>query len=192
MKNILIMVDVQNGFVKTEYAEQSFVNVRELIKRNIFDVVIATKYWNYAGSNISRLMNWNDLCTEEEQALRPEIAGFVDHVIMKDVYSSVTPELIELLIEVNDGMLPEHVWVLGFDTECCVLMTAADLFELGIRPLVIADCCGSHDGDRYHNAGLISLEHLIGDKFIINGIIENKEELDKIAEQCLANPSRDK
>lgn len=192
MKNILIMVDVQNGFVKTDYAEQTFVNVKELVNLKLFDVVIATKYWNYEGSNISRLMNWNDLRTEEEQALRPEIAEFVDHIIMKDIYSGVTPELLELLQEINDGYLPEHVWVLGFDTECCVLMTAVDLFELGVRPLIIETCCGSHDGEYYHNGGIASLEHLIGDKFIIRDKLTDKDMVDEIAEYCLSNPSREK
>lgn len=192
MKNILIMIDVQNGFVKTDCAERTFINVKELAERRLFDVVIATKYWNYKGSNISRLMNWNDLCTEEEQALRPEIAEFADHIVMKDVYSGVTPELMELLLEINDGYLPEHVWILGFDTECCVLMTAVDFFELGIRPLIIEQCCGSHDGEYYHNGGIASLEHLIGDKFIIKEELTDRETIEEIAERCLFNPGRDK
>lgn len=33
MKNIIILVDIQNGFVKTEYAEESFKRVEDLMKR---------------------------------------------------------------------------------------------------------------------------------------------------------------
>ena len=57
MKNIIILVDIQNGFVKTEYAEESFKRVEDLMKRELFDVVIATKYWNEEGSN-NMLVSW--------------------------------------------------------------------------------------------------------------------------------------
>ncbi len=185
MKHILIMVDVQNGFVKSDYAEESFKKDMELMEKDLFDEVIATKYWNVEGSNIWKLMDWHDLCTEQEQAIRPEVADKVDHIIMKDTYSSVTPEMIALLEELNGGELPEHVFIYGFDTECCVLTTATDLFELGVRPLVLTDYCGSHDGPRYHDAGIISMEHLIGPDFLIEGAVESREDLDRIAETAM-------
>ncbi|MCI8285201.1 MAG: cysteine hydrolase [Firmicutes bacterium] len=181
MKKIIILVDVQNGFVKTDYAEKSFAKIVDLLSHDLFDTVIATKYWNEPGSIISRFMDWYSLCTEEEQDLRPEIKKYVDHVVLKNTFSSMTAEMIELLKEVNDGKLPEYVFVLGFDTECCVLTTATDLFELGVRPILLAEYSGSHDGPKYHNAGLVSLEHLIGPKFIIkDDDIVTQEDIEKI------------
>ena len=93
MKNIIILVDIQNGFVKTEYAEESFKRVEDLMKRELFDVVIATKYWNEEGSIICRLMDWHGLCTEEEQDLRPEIKEYVDYITEKNTFSSMTDEM---------------------------------------------------------------------------------------------------
>ena len=185
MKNIIILVDIQNGFVKTEYAEESFKRVEDLMKRELFDVVIATKYWNEEGSIICRLMDWHGLCTEEEQDLRPEIKEYVDHITEKNTFSSMTDEMKDLLREVNGGELPEHVFVIGYDTECCVLTTATDLFEMGIRPIVLTQYCGSHDGERYHQAGITSLEHLIGPKFLIGEKLETKEDVERIVERCM-------
>ena len=185
MKNIIILVDIQNGFVKTEYAEESFKRVEDLMKRELFDVVIATKYWNEEGSIICRLMDWHGLCTEEEQDLRPEIKEYVDHITEKNTFSSMTDEMKDLLREVNGGELPEHVFVIGYDTECCVLTTATDLFEMGVRPIVLTQYCGSHDGERYHQAGITSLEHLIGPKFLIVEKLETKEDVERIVERCM-------
>ena len=185
MKNIIILVDIQNGFVKTEYAEESFKRVEDLMKRELFDVVIATKYWNEEGSIICRLMDWHGLCTEEEQDLRPEIKEYVDYITEKNTFSSMTGEMKDLLKEVNGGELPEHVFVIGYDTECCVLTTATDLFEMGVRPIVLTQYCGSHDGERYHQAGITSLEHLIGPKFLIGEKLETKEDVERIVERCM-------
>lgn len=185
MKNIIILVDIQNGFVKTEYAEESFKRVEDLMKRELFDVVIATKYWNEEGSIICRLMDWHGLCTEEEQDLRPEIKEYVDYITEKNTFSSMTDEMKDLLREVNGGELPEHVFVIGYDTECCVLTTATDLFEMGVRPIVLTQYCGSHDGERYHQAGITSLEHLIGPKFLIGEKLETKEDVEHIVERCM-------
>ena len=165
-KDILIIVDVQNGFTK-KFTVEKIPPIEDLLSRRVFDTVIATKYWNTLDSNISRLMGWKDLCTEEEQDLVPEIKPYVDYITTKNVYSGATLELVELLKKLNEGELPEYVFLLGFDTECCLLSTAADLFEMGVRPLVLTEYSGSHDGPKYHDAGIISMEHLIGPNFLI-------------------------
>ncbi len=165
-KDILIIVDVQKGFTK-KFTVEKIPCIEDLLSRRVFDTVIATKYWNTPDSNISRLMGWKDLCTEEEQMLVPEIVPYVDHVTEKNIYSGVTPELVALLKKLGDGQLPEYVFLLGFDTECCLLSTAADLFEMGVRPLVLTEYSGSHDGPKYHDAGVIAMEHLIGPDFLI-------------------------
>lgn len=186
MKNILLAIDVQNGFVKNPYSERVLSRIEDLLSRNLFDEVIMTRYWNEPGSILSRFMGWNDLCSPEEQALRPEIAKYVHHEIEKDIYSSMTAEMYDLLRDLNDGELPEYVFVLGFDTECCVAMTAAEMFESDIRPLVLTRYCGSHDGDKYHHAGLISMEHLIGPDFLIEDNLKTKKDVEQVVEKVMA------
>ena len=186
MKNILLVVDVQNGFVKNAYSERVLTRIVDLLSRNLFDEVIMTRYWNEHGSILSRFMGWNDLCTEQEQALRPEIAKFVHHETEKDIYSAMTAEMYYLLRDLNEGELPGHVFILGFDTECCVAMTATEMFESDIRPLVLTRYCGSHDGDKYHHAGLISMEHLIGPDFLIDENIKTRKDIQDILSRVMA------
>lgn len=185
MKNILLVVDVQNGFVKNAYSERVLTRIVDLLSRNLFDEVIMTRYWNEHGSILSRFMGWNDLCTEQEQALRPEIAKFVHHETEKDIYSAMTAEMYYLLRDLNEGELPGHVFILGFDTECCVAMTATEMFESDIRPLVLTRYCGSHDGDKYHHAGLISMEHLIGPDFLIDENIKTRKDIQDILSRVM-------
>ncbi|MDD6254444.1 MAG: isochorismatase family protein [Eubacteriales bacterium] len=185
MKNILIMVDVQNGFVKTPYAEHTLVRIEDLLQRNLFDEIIMTKYWNEKGSLISRFMGWNDMCSEHEQEIRPEVAKFIHHEITKDIYSSMTDEMYTMLSDLNGGTLPEYCFILGYDTECCVAMTATEMFESGIRPLVLTNYCGSHDGEKYHNAGIVSMEHLIGPDFLIDDTLHTKKDLQNVIDRVM-------
>ena len=69
MKNILLVVDIQNGFIVNEMTRDTLRRVEELLHASVFDAVIATKYMNYPGSPIIELMGWDLLLTEEEQAL---------------------------------------------------------------------------------------------------------------------------
>ena len=98
----------------------------------------------------------------------------------------MTAEMYDLLRDLNEGELPGHVFILGFDTECCVAMTAAEMFESDIRPLVLTRYCGSHDGDKYHHAGLISMEHLIGPDFLIDENIKTRKDIQDILSRVMA------
>ena len=46
-------------------------------------------------------------------------------------------------------------------------MSAVDLFEAGIEPVVLAHACGSVGGHEEHHAGLQILRKLIGKKQVI-------------------------
>ena len=56
MKNILLVVDVQNGFINS-YTENTKNKIVKLLETNIFDIVIATKFKNNEGSNLKKYLN---------------------------------------------------------------------------------------------------------------------------------------
>ena len=60
MKNILLVVDIQNGFISNEMTRTALSRIENLLQAGAFDAVIATKYRNYPGSPISRLMGSSD------------------------------------------------------------------------------------------------------------------------------------
>ncbi len=172
MKSFLLVIDVQQGFI-----DKNTVTVKNridaLIKSGIFDCVIASVYQNYEGSPISRLMDWHEMTSPDEQKITGETAN-ADHFIYKSEYSAFNASLAQILKNENGGELPECVFLVGVDTECCVLMTAADLFEAGIRPVVLTHYCGSSGGDISHNAGIVSLKSIIGENNMHNGEVSEK------------------
>ncbi|MBR4864766.1 MAG: CinA family protein [Oscillospiraceae bacterium] len=63
-------------------------------------------------------------------------------------------------------------------------MTAADLFEHGIRPLVLTTYCGGSGGDEALFAGTRTLESLIGKNNICHEPVTNVQDLENILAQA--------
>lgn len=179
MKNILIIVDVQKGFL--ERINKKIVdNIEDLLQLNIFDYVIATKFKNTTNSSFEHILNWSDLKTDQEQQIDERLINYVNLVVDKNIYSCVNTNFIQQLISINNGKLPEQVYIAGLDTDCCVLTTAVNLFEYGIRPIVLTEYCNSTGGDLSHESGLICLKRLIGKKQLCNIKINNILDLEDI------------
>lgn len=177
MKNILILADVQNGFSRIPQTEKLAQSVRELLEREPFDVVIATQFINANDSIYEKLFGWHKLKTAEEIALSPGIQEHTTEVVEKSLYTCINPNFLQRLYQLNDGRLPERVFVAGVDTDCCVLKIATDLFENNIRPVVLTRYCHSNGGDASHEAGLLCLRRLIGQKQLCDKEIFSAEDL---------------
>ena len=126
--DVLIVVDVQNGFVN----EKSGHIVDDLIafaKQWKADGgrVIATRFVNLPDSQWRRLLHWDRLAGSPEIELVPGLAGAVTHVVDKAAYTSLVSEVTVLLPQPHTT-----VSICGIDTDVCVLNTAVDLFERGI------------------------------------------------------------
>ena len=157
MSDCLIIVDVQNGFLneKTKYIPEK---INDLLATRHFAHVVATRYRNYPNSSLIRFMDWDCLLTDEEQAIPDEIARKVEHVFDKNCYTCFTDEFCDF-VKSNDI---DELYIVGIETECCVLISAIDAFQRNIRPIVLANYCASTGGDECHRAGLLVLERTIG------------------------------
>jgi nicotinamidase-related amidase len=67
----------------------------------------------------------------------------------------------ELATRLRDERWPQ-LTIVGIDTDMCVLKVAMDVFDLGIEPVVLVDCCASTAGLQAHLAGLAILSRNIG------------------------------
>ena len=67
--------------------------------------------------------------------------------------------------EIEKG-LNEHnvseVDLCGFDTDCCVLATAYDLFDMGMKPVVLENLTWSTSQEKLHKPALQMLKRNIG------------------------------
>ena len=77
------------------------------------------------------------------------------------VFMCKNTNFIQSLVALCDGV-PDEVTLVGVYTDACVLATAIDLFEMGIRPIIIEDCVGSGGDDECHEAGVLILKRSIG------------------------------
>lgn len=177
MKNILIIVDVQNGFARHEQTKDMSEKIMGLLEQRLFDHVIATKFLNFDNSIYEQLFNWKRLKTDDDTELCGNLGQYADAVFEKTVYTCVNPHFLQRLCQLNDGKYPKQVFVCGIDTDCCVLKVATDLFENNIRPIVLTDYCASNGGTESHNAGILCLKRLIGEKQLLCGEVKSKEEL---------------
>lgn len=192
MKHILLAIDVQNGFIVSGANDDALQNLNRMLEADLFDTVIATAYRNYENSPIIRLMGWNHMFRQEEIALTGAIAEKHDHLLYKSTYSACNEELLSLLRRLGGGQLPEHVFLAGMDTECCVLATAADLFEAGVRPIVLTACCGASGGEGQHLAGMRSLASLVGRNNLYHRPVCSRQELEQIVQEAAGHAYNDK
>lgn len=179
MKKILILVDMQKGFLpgETPRITDLIARTKQLINLDagIFDCVIATQY---VGPNkmMRRAFYWDLYPGQEDIEFfdELEIPKLADYQVQTVNYSCVSPGFLQQLFTINDGKMPEAVFVCGAETEASVLKTAADLFECGIQPIVLIDYCWSNGGVEAHLAGKTCLSQLIGDSFIWDGPLRRK------------------
>ena len=92
MKNILIVVDMQKGFARYEQTKQLTERVIDLLEKNIFDAVIATRFLNDENSIYEKLFDWKHLESDDERTIPKQILEHVDYVADKYIYNCPHPE----------------------------------------------------------------------------------------------------
>lgn len=159
--SVLVVVDVQNGFIRPPSAPIVSV-IADLVTRwqHASGEVVFTRYINYPGSPFERLIHWEKLQHSPEIDIVPELAPLAEGSIVLDktIYSLFSTEGIQLVQE--KGW--RDIYICGIATESCVLKTAVDAFELDLTPWVLADASASHAGQEAHDAGMLVIRRFIG------------------------------
>ncbi|WP_420336549.1 isochorismatase family cysteine hydrolase [Roseibium sp.] len=152
----LLIVDVQAGFVSA--GTDHIPGIVEDLQQG-YRHVAASRFVNHVNSPHRRFLDWNRFLpdtAEVELAFKPVSRAFV---FDKPQYSAVSCDLLRW-VHLN-GISEVHVC--GIDTEICVLTSATALFEVSIKPVVLAWACMSGGGGKEgHDAGLLALRRLIG------------------------------
>lgn len=162
----LIVIDVQNGFVRdrSRHVVPVIVHLVEKWKNAGGDIVF-TRYLNYENSPYERLIGWKRMREAPETELIAELAAHFSSsiIIDKKIYSIFTDE--------GAALVDEYGWtdlvICGIATESCVCKTAVDAFERNLTPWVITDACASHAGQEAHDAGLLVTSRFIGHRQLI-------------------------
>ena len=180
MKNILLVVDMQNGFLQTTQLKELTNKTKSLLDLKIFDLVIGTRFLNSDHSMYEKIFDWSEMKTKEEIAIPEDLLKHMDYVEDKYIYNCVNANFIQRLCQLNDGEIPKKIFITGVDTECCVLTIATALFEYNIRPIVLTSYCDSNGGEESHKAGILSMKRLIGEKQLVEKEIATVEDLEQL------------
>jgi len=159
MAEPLLVVDVQRGFINP-FTEHIPRRISRLIETGRYEPVLFTLFVNSDGSPYHRLLDWHACDGPPETELVEALAPYAepDNVYEKHGLTGVPETLARRLS--HDGI--EQIAVCGIDTDMCVLKVAMDVFDLGIEPIVLLDCCASTAGLQAHLAGLAILSRNIG------------------------------
>lgn len=179
MSQPLLVVDVQHGFLN-EFTGHIPDRVARLIDMGAYDPVLFTVFVNTPESPYQRLLKWTGSAEPPDTEIAPELSRFTspERVFMKHGLTGLPAALAETL----QKLPATEVGVVGIDTDMCVLKIAMDVFDLGIEPVVLVDCCASTAGLQAHLAGLAILSRNIG---------PHQLRLTALHETYLASPSGD-
>jgi nicotinamidase-related amidase len=154
-----VIVDVQRGFMNefTHHIPERLVRV---VGRGQHDPLLFTRFVNVSESPYRRYLHWEEVAGPPDTELVPEMVPLVakGRVFEKRGYTGLPEELAAYLRESG----AEEVAVVGIDTDMCVLKIAMDIFDMGVRPIVLTDCCASTLGAAAHLLGLAILSRNIG------------------------------
>jgi len=159
MDGTLLVVDVQTCFLN-QFTGHVPERIVRLIEGGGFDPILFTRFVNTKDGPYHRFLDWHECEGPPGTDLAPELAPWAtaDQIFTKLGHTGLSDELTARL----RAQRPERVVVVGIDTDMCVLKVAMDVFDLGIEPVVLIDCCASTAGLQAHLAGLAVLSRNIG------------------------------
>ncbi len=160
--SVLVVIDMQNGFVKPASA-YVVPRVVDLVRRwqDAGGATIFTRFINQPGGQYERLIGWTKVAVAPETDIVDELVPYAARsaaVIDKPGYTLFT----EQGMAVMEAGGWHDVVICGLTIESCVLKTAVDAFERGLTPWVVTDASGTHAGAAAEEAGHLVIRRFIG------------------------------
>lgn len=135
----LIIIDLQAGFISNDNIEKIINPIKKVRKLFLPEYCVFTQFINNKNSLFVRTLNWNKLLNTDEQKIVLDIND-KNLIVKKSTYNAVNQEFILYLKQNNIN----KAYLCGVDIDSCVLATAFNLFDLGIEPVIISDCCSTN------------------------------------------------
>ena len=147
---------MQKGFIN-DNNRHIVEKINNYLKNNVFDNIIYTKYVNYEGSPFVKILDWHAMRASSEQEF---CVDFVKGAtIIPKVGYGVNMEDIAKLKKLGI----EEIEICGTDTDACVLAVAFQLFDSGIKPIILKDLCASSSSNiEMHNMAIKVMERQFG------------------------------
>lgn len=160
---IILLVDIQEGYMNEELKNLPR-DIEKHVNNYDYDLVIATRFINKNDSLHQTDIRIKDMTVFSSKAKLVEpIDKISDFVLMKSTYTSLTEDVAKLL-EKNKV---KQVYIAGLNTETSILATAFDLFDKGIKPVILSHLCNTTNGKAINDAALEILRVAVSDECIL-------------------------
>lgn len=153
-RKALILVDIQPGFITNEN-EWVIPNIASHLKNHHYDAYVEATFWAPEGSLWDKQMSWTFTkqdTVEEIKLLIPK----TNHLFVEKITKSTFKEDKDVLAFLKKKGI-EEVYIVGLDTNDCVLATAYESFDLGFLTYVIEHCTASSQSSELRDAALAIL-----------------------------------
>jgi nicotinamidase-related amidase len=158
----LIVIDVQKFFLDNK-TEKIVRKIGSYLERNSkkYSLIYFTVFKNDQNSPLWKISGWKECTSSPDTDICSDIKGFAnnDNLFYKNILSAFK------VSQIRDG-LKKHdiseVDLCGFDTDCCVLATAYDLFDDGMKPTVLENLTWSTSKENLHKPAIQMFERNIG------------------------------
>jgi nicotinamidase-related amidase len=151
-KSALVIIDVQNYYMNG-HTKDLPQKIAEFILGNNFDFIIFTKFVNNKNSSLSKLLNWKDCSASPEIDIAKDLLQFVqkDNIFEKSTYSIFKSKPLTKFLRKN---IIKDLYFCGLDADACVLASAYEGFDLGLKVRVLEEITRSHCGNDFEESAM--------------------------------------
>lgn len=157
---LLLIIDLQNAFINNK-TKGLIKRIDSLRSSGEHDKIAFTRFVNGKQNPVYK-MGWRG-CMDYEEIMLCLEPNDDEAIFDKRTYSAFNRSLIDYL---QDNSINE-IYLCGLDIDCCVLMTAINLFENGYNVYILKEYVGCMQGDNIKNNALDLLRRNIGKERII-------------------------
>lgn len=162
MNKALFVVDVQE-FYKNKQTKVVIEEIRSYLRKyeNKYSLIIFTVFQNDSTSPVWKTLGWKKCSSNKETRIVKELNSFVNQheVVTKNTYSVLKSK--KVLQQLKNYKI-DQVDLCGFETDCCILATAYDLFDLGYKAVILENLCATTSKDKLHNPAISVMRRNIG------------------------------
>lgn len=133
MSKVLMIIDMQKGFVKNQFFSNLVQKINKLISLKIYDYYVFTKFVNGKNNLFINKLNWKNLLTEQSQKICVKIPK--NNIVFEKYGYGLNEEQIEKLKNI---LFPNsQIDLCGIETDACVYAIALQLFDNNLFPNIL-------------------------------------------------------
>lgn len=158
--NLLLIVDFQNEYIN-DINSKSIEELNELVNSNNYDDILFTRFINDENNPVYKTAKWYGCMDEKSINVPIDTKNY--KVLDKKTYTAYNDELIKYL---KDNKI-DNIYIAGFDVDCCVFVTALNLFENNYNTYILKDYVYSCVSEELKEEIVSILGRCIGEDHIV-------------------------